>query len=78
MRFDVILYSDLSADDMVRYGKLAEEYGLGGVWIANNFDTRDAFVNFVPLAMQTERLRMGPIAVSPLSSCTRSRWHIHC
>jgi len=65
MRFDVILYSDLSADDMVRYGKLAEEYGLGGVWIANNFDTRDAFVNFVPLAMQTERLRMGPIAISP-------------
>ncbi len=65
MRFDVILYSDLSADDMVRYGKLAEEYGLGGVWIANNFDTRDAFVNFVPLAIQTERLRMGPIAVSP-------------
>ncbi|MAF83459.1 MAG: LLM class flavin-dependent oxidoreductase [Gammaproteobacteria bacterium] len=65
MRFDVILYSDLSADDMVRYGKLAEEYGLGGVWIANNYDTRDAFVNFVPLAMQTERLRMGPIAISP-------------
>jgi alkanesulfonate monooxygenase SsuD/methylene tetrahydromethanopterin reductase-like flavin-dependent oxidoreductase (luciferase family) len=64
MRFDIILYSDLSADDMVRYGKLAEEYGLGGVWIANNTDTRDAFVNFVPLAMQTERLRMGPIAVS--------------
>ena len=49
MRFDIILYSDLSADDMVRYGKLAEEYGLGGVWIANNTDTRDAFVNFVPL-----------------------------
>ncbi len=65
MRFDVILYSDLSADDMVRYGRLAEECGLGGVWIANNFDTRDAFVNFVPLAMQTKRLRMGPIAVSP-------------
>ena len=65
MRFDVILYSDLSADDMVRLGKLAEECGLGGVWIANNTDTRDAFVNFVPLAMQTSRLRMGPIAVSP-------------
>lgn len=64
MRFDVILYSDLSADDMVRYGKLAEECGLGGVWIANNTDSRDPFVNFVPLAMQTKRLRMGPIAVS--------------
>ena len=64
MRFDIILYSDLSADDMVRYGKLAEEYGLGGIWIANNTDSRDPFVNFVPLAMQTTKLRMGPIAVS--------------
>ena len=65
MRFDVILYSDLSADDMLRLGRMAEEYGLGGVWIANNINTRDAFVNFVPLAMQTHEIRMGPIAVSP-------------
>ncbi|MDJ0926253.1 MAG: LLM class flavin-dependent oxidoreductase [Gammaproteobacteria bacterium] len=65
MRFDVILYSDLSADDMLRLGRMAEEYGLGGVWIANNINTRDAFVNFVPLAMQTREIRMGPIAVSP-------------
>jgi 5,10-methylenetetrahydromethanopterin reductase len=65
VRFDVILDSFMSAPDMVRLGKLAEEYGLGGVWIANNFNTRDAFVNFVPLAMETGALRMGPIAVSP-------------
>ena len=55
MRFDVILYSDLSADEMLSLGKLAEEVGIGGVWIANNYNTRDAFVNFVPLAMQTNR-----------------------
>jgi 5,10-methylenetetrahydromethanopterin reductase len=44
---------------------MAEDYGLGGVWIANNYKTRDAFVNFVPLAMRSERICMGPIAVSP-------------
>jgi 5,10-methylenetetrahydromethanopterin reductase len=65
VRFDVILDSFMSAPDMVRLGKLAEDYGLGGVWIANNFNTRDAFVNFVPLAMATDSLRMGPIAISP-------------
>jgi len=65
MRFDVILDSFTSAPDMVSLGKLAEECGLGGVWIANNYNTRDAFVNFAPLAMETQRLRMGPIAVSP-------------
>jgi 5,10-methylenetetrahydromethanopterin reductase len=65
MRFDVILDSFMSAPDMVRCGKLAEEYGLGGVWIANNFNTRDAFVNFVPLALESSSIRMGPTAVSP-------------
>lgn len=65
MRFDAILPSDLSHEDMVRLGKLAEECGLGGVWVANNYGTRDAFVNFVPLALQSRQIRMGPIAVSP-------------
>jgi len=65
MRIDVILDSFMSAADMVRYGKLAEECGLGGVWIANNFNTRDAFVNFVPLALESDAIRMGPTAVSP-------------
>lgn len=65
MKFDVIVDSTLSATDMVELGKLAEDCGLRGIWIANNYATRDAFVNFVPLAMQSKRLRMGPIAVSP-------------
>ena len=65
MRFDVILDSFMSAPDMVRYGKLAEDCGLGGVWIANNFNTRDAFGDFVPLALASDRIRMGPTAVSP-------------
>ncbi|MBT8441094.1 MAG: LLM class flavin-dependent oxidoreductase [Gammaproteobacteria bacterium] len=65
MRFDVILDSFMSAPDMTRCAKLAEEYGLGGLWIANNFNTRDAFVNFVPAAMETSHVRMGPTAVSP-------------
>lgn len=65
MRFDAILPSDLSHEEMVKLGKLAEECGLGGVWVANNYGTRDAFVNFVPLAMQSKTIRMGPIAISP-------------
>ena len=65
MRFDVILDSFLSAEEMTRLGKLAEDCGIGGIWIANNYRTRDAFVNFVPAAMATQRIRMGPTAVSP-------------
>lgn len=65
MRIDVIIESHHPAEEFARLGKLAEECGLGGVWVANSSNGRDAFVNYVPLALQTERIRMGPIAVSP-------------
>lgn len=65
LRIDVIIESDKSAEEFTRLGRLAEEYGLGAIWVANNANGRDPFVNFTPFAMQSERLRMGPIAVSP-------------
>jgi len=65
MRIDIILEPHLSAAEMVRLGKMAEGYGIGGVWVPNNIASRDPFVNFVPLAEQTTKLRIGPTAVSP-------------
>ena len=65
MRIDVIIESDLPAEEFTRLGLLAEECGLGGIWIANNANGRDPFVNFTPLAMQSSKIALGPIAVSP-------------
>jgi 5,10-methylenetetrahydromethanopterin reductase len=65
MRIDVIIESDLSAAEFSRLGRMAEEYGLGGIWVANNANGRDPFVNFTPFAMESSSIRMGPIAVSP-------------
>jgi 5,10-methylenetetrahydromethanopterin reductase len=65
MRIDLIIESDKSAADFTRLGQLAEDYGLGGIWVANNANGRDPFVNFTPFAMQSKRIAMGPIAVSP-------------
>jgi len=65
MRIDVILESNNPPERVLELGRLAEEVGLGGVWVSNMNDARDPFINFVPLAMQTERIRLGPIAVSP-------------
>jgi 5,10-methylenetetrahydromethanopterin reductase len=65
VRIDLILEPHLAPAEMVRLGRLAESYGIGGVWVPNNIASRDPFVNFVPLAQQTTRLRMGPTAVSP-------------
>jgi len=65
MRIDIILESNNPPERVLELGRLAEEVGLGGVWVSNMTDARDPFINFVPLAMQTKRIRLGPIAVSP-------------
>lgn len=65
MRIDVIIESDLPAAEFSRLGRLAEDYGLGGIWVANNANGRDPFVNFTPFAMESSKIRMGAIAVSP-------------
>ena len=65
MRIDIILESNNSPERVRELGELAEACGLGGVWVSNMNDARDPFINFVPLAMNTRRIRLGPIAVSP-------------
>ena len=65
MRIDVILESNNAPERIRDLGVLAEQCGLGGVWVSNMNDARDPFINFVPLAMATHRIRIGPIAVSP-------------
>jgi 5,10-methylenetetrahydromethanopterin reductase len=65
VRIDIILESSNSPERVLELGRLAEDCGLGGVWVSNMNDARDPFINFVPLAMQTRRIRLGPIAVSP-------------
>jgi 5,10-methylenetetrahydromethanopterin reductase len=65
MRIDIILESNNPPERVLELGLMAERAGLGGVWVSNMNDARDPFINFVPLAMQTSRIRIGPIAVSP-------------
>jgi alkanesulfonate monooxygenase SsuD/methylene tetrahydromethanopterin reductase-like flavin-dependent oxidoreductase (luciferase family) len=65
MRIDLILQPHLSAEDTARLGRLAEGYGIEAVWVSNHLASRDPFVNFVPLAERTSRLRLGPTALSP-------------
>ncbi len=65
MRIDLILESNMSPDRIAELGKLAEENGIGAIWVSGMLDGRDPFAVFTKLAMETDRIRMGPIAVSP-------------
>lgn len=65
MRIDLILESKSPPELIAELGRLAESYGLGGVWVSSMLDARDPFMNFADLARSSSAIRMGPIAVSP-------------
>lgn len=65
MRVDLIIQPHLAAAEFAALGELAESYGIAGVWVSNHLDGRDPFVNFVPMAQRTQKLLMGPTALSP-------------
>jgi alkanesulfonate monooxygenase SsuD/methylene tetrahydromethanopterin reductase-like flavin-dependent oxidoreductase (luciferase family) len=64
MRIQLIFEPD-SAEQFLHLGRLAEEFGFDAVWTANHLAARDPFMAFSLLARDTQRLRMGPVAISP-------------
>ncbi len=65
MKIDIALEPNASADEFSKLGKLAETYNLGTVWTANILASRDPFLSFSVLARDSQKIRMGPMAISP-------------
>jgi len=65
VRIDLILESNNTPDRIAELGKLAEDNGIGAIWISGMLDGRDPFGIFTKLALETKKILMGPIAVSP-------------
>lgn len=65
MRIDIILEAAHPATRLAGLARLAEEHGIGGVWVSNMHDARDPFINFAETARTTKKIHMGPVAVSP-------------
>ncbi len=65
MRLDLIVESREPPERLAELARLAEDNGLGGVWVSSMLDARDPFLNFSEVARTTRRIHMGPIAVSP-------------
>lgn len=65
MRVDLILEANHSGARLAELAVMAEQQGLGGVWVSNMHDARDPFINFVQAALATRRVTLGPVAVSP-------------
>jgi alkanesulfonate monooxygenase SsuD/methylene tetrahydromethanopterin reductase-like flavin-dependent oxidoreductase (luciferase family) len=65
MKFNIILEANNSPERVAELARLAESYGMAGIWVSNMHDSRDPFINFVEAARTTKNIKLGPVAVSP-------------
>jgi alkanesulfonate monooxygenase SsuD/methylene tetrahydromethanopterin reductase-like flavin-dependent oxidoreductase (luciferase family) len=68
VQIDVILDARAKPPELAELGRLAERFGLHGVWVSSLLDSRDPFANLALLAGTTSRIRLGPIAVNPFDT----------
>ena len=68
MKIDVILDTRAKPQELAELGRLAERFGLHGVWVSSLLDSRDPFTNLALLAQTSSRIRLGPIAVNPFDT----------
>jgi 5,10-methylenetetrahydromethanopterin reductase len=62
---DIIVEPDLTPAQLSEIGVAAERYGVRALWSSNYYAHWDAFLSLLPLAQATDRLLIGPLAVSP-------------
>jgi 5,10-methylenetetrahydromethanopterin reductase len=65
MEIDIILNEFASPAEAANLAKLAESYGLRGVWSSSYGDGWDPFLALAQAADQTEKIQLGPLAISP-------------
>ena len=68
MKIDAILDARAKPQELAELGRLAERFGLHGVWVSSLLDSREPFANLSLLAQTSSRIRLGPIAVNPFDT----------
>jgi alkanesulfonate monooxygenase SsuD/methylene tetrahydromethanopterin reductase-like flavin-dependent oxidoreductase (luciferase family) len=65
MKVGVVLDGRRSAAEIAELARLAEASGLAHVWVGAGARTKDHFVRLAVAAAATQRIQLGPVAVSP-------------
>ena len=65
MKIHIILEPDLTPDQLVEIGLLAERLDIAGLWVQNYATGADPFMSLVPLARASSRIQLGVVIVSP-------------
>jgi len=69
MDIDIILECDVSPAQVAELAVAAEEMGIRALWSSNYHQNYDCFMTLVPAALNTSRIILGALAVSP--------WELH-
>jgi len=64
MKIQIILEPDLTPQQLVEIGLLAEQLDIAGLWVQNYSAGADPFMSLVPLAQASSRIRLGVVIVS--------------
>lgn len=65
MEIDIILNEFAEPRVAAELSQLAESHGIRGIWSSSYADGRDPFMNLTLAAAQTQRVQLGPLAISP-------------
>ena len=65
MKIDLFLTQELNEDELVELARVAEDYGINGVWTYNFVADRDRFMCLGLIAKTTSTIKLGPAALSP-------------
>lgn len=65
MDIDIILNEFAEPRTAAELSRLAESYGIRGVWSSSYADGRDPFMTLTLAAAETSKVRLGPLAISP-------------
>ena len=68
MKIDIILDPTHTTDEFLELGLMAERLGFNAVLTANYPSAIDPFINFSILANETEKIKLGPVAISPFET----------
>ena len=65
MKIDIILNEFAEPRVAAELARLAESYGIRGVWSSSYADGRDPFMTLTLAAAETDNVMLGPLAISP-------------
>jgi 5,10-methylenetetrahydromethanopterin reductase len=65
MDVEIIFEPDLPPEQLAELAVMAEGYGIRALWASNFWAHWDGFISLVQAALATEKIQLGPLAISP-------------